>query len=94
MPQVIFAVFIICQSVCVMVHLYCQCDEIYGHLGETVFIRLIEVIPAHCEWHHSLGQDFGLYKKKRVSKLSTTIHYSLLLDCECQMTSCSEFLLP
>ena len=42
------------QSVCVMVHLYCQCHEIYGHLGETVFIRLIEVIPTHCECHHSL----------------------------------------
>ena len=46
-------------------------------------IRLTEARRlAHCGWHHSLGQDFGLYKKKRVSKLSTTIHYSLLLDCD------------
>jgi hypothetical protein len=84
MPQVIFAVFIICHSVCVMVHLYCQCDEIYGHLGETVFIRLIEVIPAHCEWHHSLYsglEEAGERQDERGKRREGRSHHGIEEEC-------------
>lgn len=49
--------------------------------------------PAHYGWHHSLVRIVGGTNGERELS-SSSIHYFLLPDCRCHVTSCFKLLLP
>jgi hypothetical protein len=76
-----------------------QCSQLPGRrasgnaCGGLSLVRLCEIgRSAHCGWHHALGWDSELYKN-RESKLSTSIHCSLLPDSRYNVTTCFKFLI-